>query len=81
MSKLESMHITPAKNHGFTVTHNYTPQSSVSRGRAGGGFMVSPRSEDHVFSGDQHNEMMAHIAKSWGMKNAKEEEAEVAGKE
>ena len=80
-TKLESMSIAPAKNGGFTVSHHYKPQASISRGRTGGGMMMmAPKSEDHVFGPDQHAEMVAHIAKNLGLSQAREEEAEVGGK-
>ena len=66
--KLESMTVTPAKNKGFVVRHHYTPKTSVSRGRNGGGFMISPQSEEHVFGENEHDAMLSHIKKTLGMK-------------
>jgi len=78
--KLESMTVTPAKNRGYVVTHRYAPKTSVSRGRNGGGFMISPQSEEHVFGPDQHKELVAHMAEHLGLSEAKEEAAEVPKK-
>jgi len=80
-TKLESMSIAPAKNGGFTVSHHFKPQASISRGRTGGGMMMlAPKTEDHVFGPDEHAALVAHIARHLGLSQAREEEAEVGGK-
>ena len=67
MAKLEQMVITPAKNKGVSVSHRYAPKPEISRGRAGGGMMLTPQTENFTFGPDQHEAAITHIRKHLGM--------------
>ena len=80
-TKLQSMEISPAKNGGFSVSHRFPPKTEIARGRTGGGMaMITPKTDEYSFGPDQHEELMAHVAKHLGLSQAREEQAEVSGK-
>ena len=80
-SNLSHMTITPAKNGGFTVAHHLAPKATYRRGMNGGfGVQYAPGPEEHAFGPAQHTEMIAHIARTLGLSDAPEEQAEAEAK-
>lgn len=66
--ELEGMHISPAKNGGYTVRHSYRAKPVMRRGAMNGGMgMDYPESEEHVFGANQGKEMLAHVSKHLGV--------------
>ena len=73
---LDSISIQRAKN-GFTVRHNYKAKPTYTKG-VGGGFSTQYNApEEHVFAQDEGHKLIAHVARTLGLPQAKEEQAEV----
>ena len=75
-SNLDSISISRAKN-GFSVKHNFKARPTYTRGNAGGFSTQYNAPEEHVFAQDEGHKLIAHVAKTLGLKEAKEEQGEV----
>jgi len=79
-TKLESMRITPAKNGGYTVTHQYKAAPAYKTGKLGGFSMSMPQSEEHSFGPGDGKALLAHLTQHLGMQQERANEAEVGGR-
>lgn len=68
--QLEALHITPAKNGGHTVRHQYRKSPVMNKGALSGGLAMSyPEPEEHAFGANQDAKLLAHVKSALGLKS------------
>ena len=74
--EIESLHITPAKNGGYTVRHHYRRQVRKNSKAPSGIDYEYPEGEEHVFGPDDSHKVLTHVSKALGMGKGKSNEEE-----
>jgi hypothetical protein len=78
--RLASIRITPGKNGGHTVQHEFAPEATSTKGMNGGIYPTTPPAETHTFGPGDHTGMMKHLQAALALKGL-QQQAAGAGKQ
>jgi hypothetical protein len=73
--KLASIRITPGKNGGHTVQHEFAPEATSTKGMNGGIYNAAPPSETHTFGPGDHSGLLKHITSALALKGLQQQSA------